>query len=290
MPITRSEKSKVVESVKKDLKAYPIVAVATLQNLPSRQYNAIKKKLRGKAVIDVARSSLLRRAIDEGRPELKELEKHFVGSTALVFTNQNPFQLFQTLKGAQSKTKAKPGQIAPIDLVVPKGETNLAPGPVLTELKNAGVSAKIQGPKVVIDRDSTIAKKGDVITHDVASVLSKLGVEPMTVGLDVLAVFEAGTIYLKDTLNIDNEAFMQELVGAHQRAVNLAVYAEIFNSVSTPIIVTKAERAANALRSIVDKPAEAKVEEKPAETPAEPAVAPAETPAPASEAPAEKKE
>jgi len=285
MPLTRSDKSRVVETVKKDLKAYPVVAVATLQNLPSRQYNAIKKKLRGKAVIDVARSSLLRRAIDEGRPELKELEQHFVGSTALVFTNQNPFQLFQTLKKAQSKTKAKPGQIAPSDLVVPKGETNLAPGPVLTELKNAGVSAKIQGPKVVIDKDSTVARKGDVITNDVASVLSKLGVEPMTVGLDVLAAFENGTVYLKDILNIDNDAFMAELVSAHQRAVNLAVYAEIFNEVSTPIIVTKAARAANAVRSIVDKAKPAAVEGKPVE----PAAAPAET-APAEAAPEEKKE
>lgn len=259
MVISRSGKKDAVAKIKKDLAEYPVVAVATLQNLPSRQYNAIKKKLRGKAVIDIARSTLLRRAIEDGRPEVKELEKYFQGSTAIVLTKENPFQLFQTLKASQSKVKAKPGQIAPSDIVVPKGETNLPPGPVLTELKAAGIVAKIMGPKVVIDRDSTVAKKGEVIKPEVAAIMAKLGVEPMSVGLEVLAAFENGTVYTKEILDIDTDAFRDQLVACHQQAVNLAVFAEVFNEVSTPIIIAKAARAANAVNAVVEskKPAAA---------------------------------
>lgn len=252
MVLLKAGKQKVVAELKEKLKKYPVVAVASLQNLPSRQYNAIKKKLRGKAEIIVARTTLLTRAIEEGRPELKELSTRFSGSAALVFTDQNPFQLFQTIRASKSKTAAKPGQIAPIDLVVPAGETNLAPGPVLTELKQAGVSAKIQGPKVVIDKDSTIAKKGAVITDAQAKVLAKLGVQPMEVGLNILAAFEKGTIYPQEILDIDTDAFREKIVLAHQQAVNLGVFAEIFNSTTTPLIILKAARAANAIKQLVE--------------------------------------
>ncbi len=259
MPISRSGKEKVVAGLKKDLGAYPVVAVASLQGLPSRQFNMIKKKLRGKATIAVARNTLLCRAIDEAKPELKPLEALFTGSTALIFTNQNPFALYQTIKANVSKTAAKPGQIAPMDLVVPAGETNLPPGPVLTELKQAGISAKILGPKVVIDKESTIAKKGEVLSDQKAKILAKLGVQPMEVGLNVLAAFEAGTTYPQSILDIDLESFKQQVATAHQQAVNLGVYAEVFNATTTPIIIAKAARSANAVKALVDaKQADAK--------------------------------
>jgi len=253
MVLLKAGKQKAVQMLKEKLKKYPVVAVASLQNLPSRQYNAIKKKLRGKAEIIVARTTLLTRAIEEGRPELTELSKLFSGSAALVFTDQNPFQLYQTIRASKSKTAAKPGQIAPMDLIVPAGETNLAPGPVLTELKQAGVSAKIQGPKVVIDKDSTIAKKGAVITDAQAKVLAKLGVQPMEVGLNILAAFEKGTIYPQEILDIDTEEIKAKIVFAHQQAVNLGVFAEIFNATTTPLIIGKAARASNAIKAIVEQ-------------------------------------
>lgn len=257
MPISKDGKKAAVAELKKKLAEYPVVAVATLQNLPSRQYNLIKKKLRGQAEIIVARTTLLQRAIDEARPELKELAKQFSGSSALLFTKQNPFKLYQAIKANKSKTAAKAGQIAPIDLVVPAGETSLAPGPVLTELKQAGISARIVGPKVVIDKDSRVAKKGDVLTDVQAKVLAKLGVEPMEVGLNVLAAWEAGTVYLQAILDVDADSFKQQLILAHQQAVNLGVHAEIFNATTTPLIIAKAARAANALNALVEKAAQA---------------------------------
>lgn len=262
MPISRKGKEEAVAAIKAKLLKSPVVAVASLQNLPSRQFNKIKKALRGQADLVVARNSLLARAISEAKPEVAELVKHFDGSSALIFASQNPFMLYATIKSNMSKTAAKPGQTAPYDLVVPAGETNLPPGPVLTELKAAGISAKIAGPKIFIDKDSTVAKKGDVITDAKAKILAKLGVEPMDVGLNVLVAWENGTAYPKGILDIDADAFRGRVVAAHQSAVNLAVFAEIYNGTTTPLIIAKAARSANAVKSIVDKaaaPAEAAV-------------------------------
>lgn len=251
MALNKSDKKKLVSSMKKAISAYKVVAIASLQNLPARNFNSVKKKLRGKAQVFVARTTLLDLALKEGKPEAYALMQKASGSCAIVATNQNPFELYRTVKSSRSKAKAKPGQIAPTDLVAPAGETSLAPGPVLTELKQAGIQAKIVGTKVIIDKDAVLAKKGEPVSDTASKMLAKLGIEPMEVGLNVLAAWENGTIYPASALDIDDEKFLAELQTAYRHAVNLGVFAEIPNATTTPLIVQKAARNALLLENIV---------------------------------------
>jgi len=145
---------------------------------------------------------------------------------------------------------------------------------VLTEFKNAKIQAKIQGPKVVIMADSTVARKGMPISAPVASILGKLGIEPMEVGMKMSAAYEDGVLYTQEVLDIDDKWWLEQLALAHRQALNLAVSAEIFNAASTPLLIQKAARQANAVKALMDskagKPAEAQeapVEPKPDEAP-----------------------
>lgn len=249
--VTKQQKKDAVSKIKADLKKYPVVAIASNASLPSRQYNLIMKKTRGHAKFDISRHTLLIKALEEGKPEAKALIG-YLGNGGLILLSDLPaFKLFQLFKQNKSKAPAKPGAIAPNDIVIPAGETNLAPGPVLTELKMAKIEAKIQGPKVVIARDALVAKKGEPISEPVAKILSKLGIEPFEIGLDIKAVWDNGTLYPGDLLDIDTEAFKMQLVQGYQAAVNLGVFAGIHNSVTTPLMVQKAAREANALSKIV---------------------------------------
>ena len=276
MALNKNDKKKLVVSMKKAISAYKVIAIASLQNLPARNFNSVKKKLRGKAQVFVARTTLLDLALAQGKPEAHALMEKASGSCALVATDQNPFELFRTIKSSRSKAKAKPGQIAPFDLVVPAGETSLSPGPVLTELKQAGIQAKIVGTKVVIDRDATLAKKGEAVSDTASKMLAKLGVEPMEVGLTVLAAWENGTIYPASALDIDDVKFLADLQQAYRDAVNLGVYAEIANPTTTPLIILKAGRNAKLLEDYIKGKTG-----KPADAPAAPTEAPAQQPAPA---------
>ena len=53
------------------------------------------------------------------------------GQSALIFTDMNPFKLFKILEDSKTPAPAKPGAIAPADIVVPRGDTGSAPGPIL---------------------------------------------------------------------------------------------------------------------------------------------------------------
>lgn len=263
-----------MQEVKKDSKEYPVVAVASIASLPSRNYGAIKKKLRGQADIIFGRHTLLKMALEESRPETKELISHLGNGGVLVFTKLPAFQLYKLFKQNKSKTAAKPGQIAPSDIIIQAGETSLAPGPVLTELKQAKIDARIQGTKVVIAKDALVARKGEAVSEQAAKILSKLGVQPMDIGIEVKAVWDNGLLYKQEVLNVDEEALAESLKQAHASAVNLAVFAGIMNGTTAQIIIAKAAREANALQKLVESK-----QAKPEEKPAEPAAVPQETPA-----------
>ncbi len=276
MPISRSEKQTVVNEVAADLKKYRVFAIASLQNLPSRQFNKIKQKLRGCASVRVARTTLFLKAIEKARPELKPLAERFEGSAALISTDLDPFALYKIIKQNKSKAAAKPGSIAPFDIVVPAGETNLPPGPVLSELKGAKIDARIQGPKIVIAKDATVAKKGDAISPALAGVLTKLGIEPMEISLQLAGVYADGMLYDAAVLDVDEKAYLERLQTAVRMALNLGVYAELFNEHTAPLILAKAVREALAIESktkVAGTPAP--TESAPAEKPAESATPPA---------------
>ena len=274
--VSKQHKIKAVEEAKKKAKQYPIVAVASIASLPSRHFNAIKKKTRAQAEIVFARHTLLKKALDESRPETKELEQYLGNGGVLVFSNLPAFKLYKLFKQNKSKALAKAGQIAPYDIVIQAGETSLAPGPVLTELKQAKIDARIQGTKVVIAKDTTVAKKGEAISEQVAKILAKLAIEPMESGIEVQAVWDNGLLYKADVLNIDEAGMLMQLQQAHGQAVNLAVFAGIVNQTTVKLLIAKAARQATAIEQLVESKKAA---------PAEPAQA---TDAqPAQEAPAE---
>lgn len=262
--ITKNQKKEFVEKAKADLKKYPVAAVVSIKGLKSSQYNAIKKKIREHAVIEVGRKTLLTRALEEARPELKELEAFMTESELLLLTSLSPFKLFKLLKQNKSKTAAKAGQIADADIIIPGGETNLAPGPVLTELKQAKIDAKIQGPKIVINKDATVAKKGEPITPAVANILSKLAILPFEVGVEVKAVWENGLVYTPDVLDVDEEWYRNAIVQAHNESIAVAIAAQYFTPEVMNAAIVKAELEAKAISTHVkNEDGEKKAEAQP---------------------------
>ncbi len=225
------------------LQKYPIIAAVNLENLPAKQLQSMREKLRGSCEIRMAKRRVMKKAIEATKkPGLTQLEPHMKGMTALLFTDQNPFTLFKTIKKNQSKAAAKAGQKAPGDIVVPAGPTNFAPGPVIGELGSVGIKSGIEGGKVAIKVDSTVAHEGDVISAKLAGLLARLGIEPMRVGLDVTAVFEDGSVLTKSVLDVDEEAYLNMARLAFAQAIELSMETGFLTKESTDIAIARACR------------------------------------------------
>ena len=60
-----------------------------------------------------------------------------------MFTNMSPFKLNVLLAKNKIMLAARGGDISSIDIVVPEKNTGIAPGPMLTEFKEAKIPTKL---------------------------------------------------------------------------------------------------------------------------------------------------
>jgi large subunit ribosomal protein L10 len=217
------EKKQTVQQLVKLIEEYPIIAVVNMESLPARNLATMRTKMRDKVVISMTKKRIIKKAIEGSKKDgIQELNKHLKGMPALMFTRDNPFALFKTLKKNQSKAPIKGGQIAPIDLMVPAGPTSFPPGPIIGELGQLGIKAGIDQGKVVIKQDAVLAKEGAVVSDKAAAFLTRMGIEPMRIGLNLVAAYEHGKILDGKVLDIDEEKFMADLQACALAAKSLA--------------------------------------------------------------------
>lgn len=263
-PHVSGYKKKVVEDFVKLIKEYPIIGAVNMENLPAPQLQVMRGNLRGKVVMRMTKRRLIKIAIEQAKAEKKgieELEKHLKGMPALLFSKENPFSLYKTLKKSKSSAPAKAGQTAPRDIVIPAGPTPFAPGPVIGELGAMGVKTSVEGGKIAVQEDVVVVKEGEEIKANVAGMLTRLDIKPMEIGLDLVAVYEDGTIYTRDILDIDEDAFLAQLQDAHRWSFNLAVEAGYFTKDTIELLVPKAFNEAKALALEANIMADAVAEE-----------------------------
>jgi len=241
------KKEEDVEKIAHLINQFSVVGVLNMHKLPARQLQKIKDQLRGTAVIRVSKKSLLLRAFDKSERDLDELKEKIMGEPALILTNENPFSLYKKLKESRSPAPAKAGDIAPHDIVIPKGPTPLPPGPAISSLQKIGLKTTVQQGKIAVTQEKIVAKEGEKITEDAVNVLNLLKMEPMEVGLDLVSAWENGTIYGKDLLDIDQSFYINELYVSVQKAVNLSVNTGYSTKLTIEIILSKAFTEAKAL-------------------------------------------
>lgn len=244
------EKKDVVKKIVKHIKDYPIVGIVNMENLPAAQLQKMKKQLRGKIEMLMTKIKLTNLAIDEAktaRKGIEALQPYVKGMPALLFTKENPFSLYKILKKSKSAAAAKAGQLAPKDLVVPAGPTPFTPGPVISEFAALGIKAGVEGGKVAVKQDAVVCKEGKAISAPLASMLARLGIEPMEIGLDLVVVFENGTIYDKKVLDIDETVFMGKIMQAASESFNLAVEVALPMKDTIEVLIAKGFREAKAV-------------------------------------------
>jgi len=232
------------------LQKYPVVAVADLRKVRSSQIQEIRKKLRGKAELIVAKNTILRKASEKLATEKTNVDKFadsLTGSKVLIFSQMNPYELIIFLNKNKVRVPAKGGDIATSEIMVQAGNTGLQPGPVISEFNEAKVQTRIEGGSIFIANDTVVAYKGDVISTKTASLLSKLGMKPMEAGLSLAYAYDHGLVLSPNDLTFDLDQMKTEFSTAVRMAFGVAVEANIMLPETAPQIISKAYRQAVAV-------------------------------------------
>jgi large subunit ribosomal protein L10 len=226
------------------IKSSPVVGVVNISGIPAPQLQKMRNDLRGKLALLVAKNNLLLLALrdmEKDRKGISELCDLIDGQSALVGTTDNPFKLNRIMVATMTPAPAKGGELAPEDIDIVAGETPFKPGPIVGDLQKAGIPAAIEGGKVMIKKSKTLVKAGEPIPADMAKMLAKLDIFPLTVGMDLRGAYEEGPVFVKDVLAIDEVKFMGDFLGAASGSFNLACNIGYTTSATINVLLSKAQ-------------------------------------------------
>ena len=239
------QKARQVEEIKKLLSQYRVIGIASLEKVRAAQLQELKRKLEKEVVMKVFKNTLVKRAIDElGDPKLKKLEEYLTGPNIFLFTNMNPFKLSILLEKNKVRAVAKAGDKASFDVVVPAGNTGLSPGPVISQFSTVGIPTRIESGSVWVNKDTLVCRKGEVISLQLANILSKLGIKAVEIGLSLKVVYDDGYIITEEDLAVDLDEIRKSIEEAHSYAFNLSINAAIPIPENVGLLLQKAHQEA----------------------------------------------
>ena len=265
-----------IGELRENIQKFRTVLLASCRGLPGLQYHAIKKDLRGKAEVRMAKKTLFSRAIDESKKgNIKDLKKEIGADVSLFFSDLDPFALSGLLSDNQSPSKARAGDIAPEDIEIEAGPTELVPGPAISELGAVGLKVSVKDGKLEIMKGAVVAKEGEEIDANVASVLAKLDITPMKVGFLPLAAYDSEDDKVYVGIKINKEETLEELRTLVGKALGFATKVEYLSKETMSYFIAKAFAEEKALANlsgeekkeevVEEKKEETSEEEKPAE-------------------------
>ncbi|WP_299291007.1 50S ribosomal protein L10 [Nitrosopumilus sp.] len=241
-------KAQMYQQLQELPKKYKVVSLIKMEKVRSTQVLPLRKILKDDVEFVSIKDKVAKKALESlDVPGIKEMLGDLTGQCMFMFTNMSPFKLNVLLAKNKIMMNARGGDIASIDVVVPEKNTGIAPGPMLTEFKEAGIPTKIDQGTIWIAKDSTPVKKGEAINAKLASILGKLDIKPVEAGISLFVALEDGLKYAADEMVIDVDKIRDEFAQAHQEAVSLSIEAAYVTPENISQILSKASQYARSL-------------------------------------------
>jgi large subunit ribosomal protein L10 len=243
-------KVRQINETAEKMKTFNTVALVDIKGLPASQFHTLRSKLRNSLDIKVVKKIIIQFALEHAKSNRHGLEKlnESIGDMpALIFSELGPFQISKLLLENRVPAFAKAGDIAPTDIAIEEGPTPFTPGPMISELSALGLKVKVEAGKIVIQKRSVVAKKGEAIKQEVADLLVKLSIKPLEVGLDLSGAWENSFIFNKNILKFNIKDYLAKLSSAAGEAFNLSLGLPYPLKENISILISKAYNDAKAV-------------------------------------------
>eukprot|EP00009_Paramoeba_aestuarina_P008032 CAMPEP_0201520770 /NCGR_PEP_ID=MMETSP0161_2-20130828/12500_1 /ASSEMBLY_ACC=CAM_ASM_000251 /TAXON_ID=180227 /ORGANISM="Neoparamoeba aestuarina, Strain SoJaBio B1-5/56/2" /LENGTH=305 /DNA_ID=CAMNT_0047919249 /DNA_START=76 /DNA_END=993 /DNA_ORIENTATION=- len=230
------------------LSSYSRLVFCNVDNVQSQQMHNIRRELRGKGEMLMGKNTLMRKVIKDrcDAQDATELDKQLyekvvqagslVGNLGILFTNEE-FDTVQTIiKNNRIQAPARVGAIAPLDVVIPAGNTGLEPG-TTSFFQALQLNTKIVKGAVEIVTEKKVLTAGDKVDNSTAVLLQKLKVKPFFYGLEIQHIFDNGEVYGADVLDLKDEFFEDTIRSCIKNITCLSLETGIATSTSFPHMV-----------------------------------------------------
>ncbi|XP_077225123.1 large ribosomal subunit protein uL10 [Tasmannia lanceolata] len=205
------------------------VLIVAADNVGSNQLQNIRSGLRGDSVVLMGKNTMMKRSIrlhaeKTGNNSYLNLIPLLVGNVGLIFTKGDLKEVSEEVAKYKVGAPARVGLVAPIDVIVPPGNTGLDPSQT-SFFQVLNIPTKINKGTVEIITPVELIKKGEKVGSSEAALLAKLGIRPFSYGLVVLSVYDNGSVFSPEVLDLTEEDLITRFaIGVSQlTAVSLAL-------------------------------------------------------------------
>jgi len=241
-------KTQMYQQLQELPKKYKVLALVRMEKVRASQILPLRKKLKDDVEFVTIKDKVAQKALGKvDVPGMKNMVEKLTGQCLFMFTNMSPFKLNVLLAKNKVMLAARAGDIASVDVVVRPKNTGVAPGPMLTDFKEAKIPTKIDQGTIWITKETIPVKKGEVISEKLAGLLGKLDIKPIEAGIALAAAVEEGIQYSEEDLVIDVEKFRIEIAAAHQEAISLSIESAYVTPENIQQILSKAAQSARSV-------------------------------------------
>jgi len=150
-----------------------------------------------------------------------------------VFTNGSLPEIRKLILENKVPAAAKSGTFAQKDVFLPPGPTGLDPGQT-NFFQALNIATKIVKGAIEIVSEVHLIKSGEKVTMSHVAMLDKMNVRPFFYGFKVTDVYEDGTVYSANILDMNEDTLLQKFFAGvrHVAAISLAIHYPTAASVS----------------------------------------------------------
>jgi large subunit ribosomal protein LP0 len=240
MGVTRAQKEVYFVKLKELLAKYSSIFIVNVDNVGSNQMHQIRTALRGKGVVLMGKNTMVRRALRNiltENPQYERLLPHVKGNVGFVFTSGDLKEIRDIITANKVKAPARAGAVAPIDVVVPAGNTGMEPGKT-SFFQALSIPTKIARGTIEIVSDIKVVVAGTKVGPSEATLLNMLNISPFTYGMTVAQIYSDGTAFPPSVLDIDEQELIDRfLTGIKTLAcISLALNYPTLASVSHSLV------------------------------------------------------
>lgn len=231
------------------LDEYNQVLVAAADNVGSNQLQNIRKGLRGDSVVLMGKNTMMKRTIrvhaeKTGNETILNLIPLLVGNVGLIFTKGDLKKVSEEVSKYKVGAPARVGLVAPVDVVVPPGNTGLDPSQT-SFFQVLNIPTKINKGTVEIITPVELIKKGDKVGSSEAALLAKLGIRPFSYGLVVLSVYDNGSVFSPEVLDLSEDDLVEKF------AAGVSMVSSLSLAISYPTLAAAPHMFINAYKNVL---------------------------------------
>lgn len=209
------------------LDEYNQILIVGADNVGSTQMQNIRRGLRGESVILMGKNTMMKRSIrvhaeKTGNTSFLSLIPLLVGNVGLIFTKGDLKEISEEVSKYKVGAPARVGLVAPVDVVVPPGNTGLDPSQT-SFFQVLNIPTKINKGTVEIITAVELIKKGDKVGSSESALLSKLGIRPFSYGLIVQAVYDNGSVFSPEVLDLTEDDLAEKFLLGLSMATSLSL-------------------------------------------------------------------